>query len=72
MSKSRWRIPPEVKAALNATGLPWAVEMGKRHAHIRLAGKMVGVLSMGQPDETFGRSMNILAHIRRCAKEMRP
>jgi len=62
-------MPRPVEAALDATGLPWAAEVGTKHVHIRMAGKIVTVLGHGPMDESPGRAQNAIAAIRRAARE---
>ena len=38
---------PALESALEATGLPWTLEPGSKHFHIRLAGKLAVVLPQG-------------------------
>jgi hypothetical protein len=44
MGKPRTFIPKNIREELEATGLPWTVEVGTKHQHIRLAGKLVCVV----------------------------
>jgi hypothetical protein len=69
----RKRVPDEVRAALEASGLPWAIEQGSRHQKIRLAGFMVGVLPTGGCNARINNrgSANVVAAIRRKAKELK-
>jgi hypothetical protein len=72
MSKTRTFVPRVIRDELEATGLPWSVERGSRHQHVRLAGRLVGILPTCGTDENPGRAMkNVIAGIRRKAKEMR-
>jgi hypothetical protein len=62
---------PLVIAALDETGLPWTVDQDGGHLKIRLAGRLVGVMSAGSKDDERGRAfMNVIAQIRRAAREM--
>lgn len=59
-----------VLKALNDTGLPWTITNGKRHKHIRLNGALVGILPLGNyPERSPNSTKNVVAHIRRAAKE---
>lgn len=44
---SRSSIPEPVRAALEASGLPWEVRQRKKHQQLVLAGRVVGVVSRG-------------------------
>lgn len=61
------RVPKPIKTALDATGLPWSIESGSRHFHIRLDGRLVGILPQGKPGDGRGLK-NTLAQIRRTMK----
>jgi ABC-type uncharacterized transport system ATPase subunit len=72
MSKPRTFIPKVIRQELDATGLEWVVEVGGRHQHIRLAGRLVSILPICGADENGGRAMkNVIAGIRRRAKEIK-
>lgn len=63
------RLPKQVQQALDDTGLPYAVEPGKRHRKIRVEGRLVGILPMHTHDADNGRACkNIVAQIRRAGK----
>lgn len=65
------RIQPEVKAALEQTGLPWSLTEGRKHVQIRLNGHLAGIIARGS-GSVDGRAMkNCIAQIRRKAKEVR-
>lgn len=62
---SRVRIPSDVADALNATGLPWAIETGSKHYQVRLSGYLVGVLPKGTPKDRHQRATkNLVSNIR--------
>ena len=63
------RIHPDIEAALKATGLPWAVEVGGRHLKLRLNGRFVGICPKGRvKDAMHGHATkNIVAQIKRAA-----
>jgi hypothetical protein len=62
---------PIIREALDATGLPWQVESGAGHKKIRLAGRVVGVMSYRTNDSDRRATLNVRAQIRRVAKEIR-
>lgn len=64
--------PSALKAALDETGLPYEIERGGRHAKIKLAGRLVGILPKGSGNEAHSRSlMNTISQVRRMARELR-
>lgn len=61
------RLDPRIVDALDATGLPWSVELGSKHRHIRLDGRLVGLIPLGR-ERGYGRGTeNTIAQIRRVA-----
>lgn len=57
---------------LDQTGLPWAIEHGKKHRQVRLNGMLVGILPLGKMKESSQRAMlGLRAHIQRAAREMK-
>lgn len=65
------KIPPQVEAALNTTGLPWVLEQGGRHQKIKLGGRLVGILPNGKVNTSHKRTLlNTIAQIRRVAQEI--
>lgn len=68
MSRPSAFVPKEVRAALDATGLPWEVVYGKKHNRLLLNGAQVGVLSRSPKkcSENF-QMKNTIAAIRRAA-----
>ncbi len=65
------RADPKLRAALDETGLPWTVEIGGRHYHVRVAGRLVGVWPRSGATETGRGTKNVIAQIRRTAREIR-
>ncbi len=41
------QVTPKVRAALDATGLPWEIVNGSKHRKLMIAGRQVAVLSYG-------------------------
>lgn len=65
------RVPKELEAELDATGLPWGLEIGKTHKKIKLSGRLVGILPHGKKQEADRRSLlNTISQVRRLAKEL--
>lgn len=61
-------LPPEMLAALEATGLPWALEQGSRHRKLRVAGRFIAILPSGKCHANDRATRNVIAHIRRAAR----
>jgi hypothetical protein len=62
----------QIRADLDATGLPYALERGSRHLKIKLMGHLVGIIPMKGRDNVGDRRtyLNVRAQIRRKAKEL--
>ena len=62
----------QIRADLDATGLPYALERGTRHLKIKLMGHLVGIIPMKGRDNVGDRRtyLNVRAQIRRKAKEL--
>jgi hypothetical protein len=66
------KLPSEITVALDATGLPWAMEKGGKHYKIRVAGRLAGVYPRGKHSECDRRAvLNTVTQIRRIAKEIK-
>lgn len=64
-------IDPAIKKALDETGLPYEIERGSKHRKIRLAGRLVGILSHSSYGTGQSRAIkNTVAQIRRIASEV--
>jgi hypothetical protein len=59
------RITAEVRAALEAKGLPWAIEQGTKHHKIKINGRLVGIMPRGRGTDRDRAQKNIIAQIRR-------
>ena len=68
MTSSR-RMDFTVLNALDSTGLPWEIEPGKKHYHIRVGGKLAGILPKGSGTAGVRAVKNCVAQIRRVARE---
>lgn len=61
------RPPKQIVAELQRTGLPWALEPGTKHIHVKVNSKLVGILPIGKKKQ--GRAMNnVISQIRRAAR----
>lgn len=59
-------LPDEIREELEKHGKPWDVEKGSRHLHIRVEGKLVGILPMSGKNRCADRrvTLNIRSQIR--------
>ena len=68
------KLHDRLVAALDDTGLPYTVELGKKHIKVRLDGHLVLVTSRGKKtgdDSSPTQLKNGVAHIRRCVAAIR-
>jgi hypothetical protein len=67
------RLHPKLLEALDETGLPWDIEVGKKHNKLRVDGRLAVILSRGKPaeDANFRLIRNDIANIRRLAREIK-
>lgn len=63
-----------IKKDLDATGLPWRIEEGKKHLKLRLGRRMVGILPIkgkrGDMSQDRRAYLNVRSQIRRAASEL--
>ena len=65
------KLPERLREALNGTGLPWDIELGKKHYKVRMAGKLVGIFPKGKAQDTDRRALlNTITQVRRAAQEL--
>lgn len=65
------QLAPRLVAVLDATGLPWDLEYGGKHVHIRLAGRLAGVAPRSGTNESDKRAvLNTISQVRRLAAEL--
>lgn len=66
------KVPPELEAALDESGFPWHVEIGKKHRKIRMAGRLVTIIPHGKKQEADRRAvLNTVMHVRRMTEKLR-
>jgi hypothetical protein len=66
------KLPPEITAALDAAGLPWAVEPGGKHYKIKVAGRLAGIYPKGKPRGAHKRTLlNTVTQVNNLAKEIK-
>lgn len=66
------RVHGEIVEALVTCGLPYELKTGRKHIHIKLMGRLVGILPRTGAEKTFDRShKNVLSQIKRAAVLLR-
>lgn len=67
------RLPADMKAALEDSGLPWRIEAGGRHLKVIVNERFVTILPRSARVRmmTNGAHRNAMAHIRRAIREQR-
>lgn len=65
------RVPQAIHAALTESGLAWDIVPGGRHLKVRLVGRLVGILPRGKSPDGLRAEKNIVAQIRRAAKQLK-
>ena len=66
------KVPPQLEAALNESGFPWEVQVGKKHRKIRMAGRLVTILPHGPKQEANMRVvLNTIRDVRQMAAKLR-
>ena len=67
------KLPRNIEAALEATGLPWSVEKGGQHRKIRLSGRLAATIPMcnGGCRRDSRAEKNVIAEIRRKSREIK-
>jgi hypothetical protein len=74
VSKERAYVTPRLRAALEACGLPYEIEPGKRHHIVRLAGQVATILPRGSTrrSESAGRhDINNAKAVERLARKLK-
>jgi hypothetical protein len=67
------KLPDGLREALETTGLPWEIEVGKKHNKVKLAGRLVAVYPHGKAQDRYRRALlNTITQVRRTAQELRP
>lgn len=63
------RLPPIIKKALEATGLPWNIVYGSKHRKIYLQGRFAAILPSGNIKERDRGTRNTVSDIRNVARQ---
>lgn len=59
-----------IRAVLDDSGLPYAIEKGAKHHKVIIAGRFATILPMGSGvDDSGTRHQNMLANVRRAIRE---
>ena len=61
------KLAPAILRELETCGLPWAIEVTKGKAKLRLAGRLVGLAGISKREPTGHVTRNVCAQIRRVA-----
>jgi hypothetical protein len=73
MSQPQIKVPPLIRAALDESGLPWRVRVGRKHSQLWVAGIFLAVFSHGGRERGPDRcNKNTIAAIRRLSRKIRP
>lgn len=65
-------VPREIKTELEACGIPFRLEMGRRHIKIFIGPKFAGILpSSGTSESNRRATLNIRAQVRRAIEEVK-
>lgn len=64
------KVYREVEDVLRSSGLPWLIAKGKKHHHIYLDGRMIGVMSYGSQKERDAKMIS--NRVRRMLERGRP
>lgn len=59
------RVDPRLREVLEASGLPWHIETGKRHRKLYVGGVLVTVISHGRGCESPSYIKQTVASVRR-------
>lgn len=65
------KLPRELRAELEATGLPWTLERGSRHLHLRVGGRLAAILPYGTGASVDRAMRNTIAQIRRTVRQLK-
>lgn len=64
-------IDKRVLKELQEQGLPWTIDQGSRHLKLRVCGKFVGILPLGNGSQKGRATRNVVSQIRRAAAGFR-
>ncbi len=67
------RLPSELLSELEASGIPWELEKGKKHYKLRVGGRMAGILPLNGRIQTAnaGPLKNTIAQVRRVIRDIK-
>ena len=64
-------VPRELLVELEASGVPWHLEQGKRHIKIVVGKKFCGILPARRDESSRRTQLNIRAQVRRAIQEVK-
>lgn len=59
------RLDPEIRSVLEASGLPWRLEYGKRHTKLYVGGHMIQTFPRDLQVNNWTAALNARANVRR-------
>lgn len=62
------RLDPKIKDALDIAGERWEIVPGSKHNHIRIDGKLVGILPKGSGAADHRTIKNCISQIRKATR----
>ena len=65
------KLHPKVRDALDTTGLPWEIRPGKRHDHLRVAGRLASVLPRAPGEGDKRGHLNMIRDIKRLVEKLK-
>lgn len=67
------RLPSELLSELEASGIPWELEKGKKHYKLRVGGRMAGILPLNGRIQTTNAVplKNTIAQVRRAIRDIK-
>jgi len=63
-------VPRELIAEIEAAGVPWHLEQGKRHIKLFIGKKLAGIMPARNDEANRRSQLNIRAQVRRAIKEV--
>lgn len=72
MARPQNRIDPRLRRLLDDSGLPWDLELGKKHMKLTVQGRLAGVLPYTRQREGGRTADNLLSAVRRLISQIKP
>lgn len=64
------KIPSIIEQTLKETGLPWEIQKGTKHYHIKVNNMLVGILPKGSKEAKPRTIKNCVSQIKKAAKDI--